>query len=190
MEIIPKIKVFEKCYFENIFSKNLKSFGHKKCCNCKKELENIKLISNCTHCKKNYCFNCFNNLYFSNYFTIPNEKYLNDFMMILFHSIDRPYFDKMCCKKSYFINFIPNKISFLNYFSKNNYIHKSLAKINIEIIDNTINIDKLYYKKLNALYKYTNNIFWNTYLLIKRDIPLDIIFLILKYNINYINFKY
>ena len=186
-----KLKVFEKLYFEKIFRDKLKKLKYKKCCNCKKNFKEVKLISNCHICKKNYCFNCCNELFFDNYFNEP-EKELTYFITILFHTIDRQYFNDICCK-TYYLNFISNSLSGITYYEKYNTIYNTLKLTNYRnnnININNLEIDKIYDLKLKILYKYTNNIFWTTYLLIKLNIPLDIIFLIMKYNINYIKFKY
>ena len=183
-----KLKEFEKLYFEKIFRDKLKKLKYKKCCNCKKDFREVKLISNCYTCKKNYCFNCCNELFFDNYFNVP-KKELTYFITILFHTVDRHYFNDMCCK-TYYLNFISNSLSGITYYEKHNNIFNTLKLNNINNNINNLEIDKIYDLKLKILYKHTNNIFWNTYILIKQDIPLDIIFLIIKYHINYIRFKY
>ena len=182
-----KLCKFEKLYFNIVFKNNLKNLKFNKCCNCNKKLEEVKLISNCYHCKKNFCFKCCNELFFNNYFIMP-DKNINDFIIILFHTVDRHYFNDMCCSKNYYLNFIPNKFEILSICNKYEHLYRTLKKLNLNLILHNKEIQFLYLENLKLLYKYTNIIFWNTYLLIKFDIPLDIIFLI--YNINFIKYKY
>lgn len=186
---MSKLKKFEKIYFDYHLKLVRKELKYKRCCNCNKNLENADLISDCYTCHKNYCFNCCNDLFFSNYFKMP-KKNVNDLILVLFHSLDRHYFNDMCCKKNYYLNFIPNKFHLLTYYNKYNTIYKTLKNNNIEIEINRNNkIDKIYYNNLRLLYDYTNSIFWKTYILVKKNIPIDIIYILLKFNINYIKFK-
>ena len=186
---MSKINIFEIKFFEKIFKNNLKKLKHKKCCGCGRKIEDIKLISNCYYCKKNYCFICCNKLFFENYFILPKGN-VNDLILVLFHAIDRHYFSEMCCSKNYYLNFIPNKFNMLSYYNRYEDIHRELINQNITNFRKFTEIEDGHKLKLSILYKHTNKIFWNTYILIKINIPLDIIFLILKYNIPYITFNY
>lgn len=184
-----KIKIFEKNIFDLLIKKKRKKIKNKNCDNCQKNIKDISLISHCHNCEKIYCFDCCNKLFFGNYFNFPDKNY-DSLIYVLFHTVDRCYFNKMCCSNSYYINFIPNKFNILSYYEKNNSIYNLLKKHNLPIVMNTNDIETKYKKELKLLYNYSNELFWKTYLLIKCNIPIEIIFYILKFNINFINFRY